>query len=260
MRTPRKMLAAVRAALLLGTTLEAACALAEYDLYSKDDTKLTFNLDVVAASFQGKDSWFGESTSFLGAPTNGWGELGAEPRLTLETGLGSGTLFGQVSGVYTATISDDASGLTIHNGDSDDAQIEQGHVGWKSDQLIGNGYTTSFSVGRQDYKIGSSLLIADGGSDGAEHGGWYIGMRKAFMESAIARVEGNNLLLEAFRLENRPRRGGTRGNAYGGNAEYTFFDTTKLGATYMVVDAQLPGYEELDVWSGRLDWSGKGAL
>jgi hypothetical protein len=249
-----------RTALCVALGLAASSAMAGYEVYNKDSTKLTFNLDVAAASFQGEDSWFGASSSFNGEPTNSWGEFGVEPRLSLEMGLGSGTLFGQVSGVYTATLSDDASGLTIHNGDSDDAQIEQGHIGWKTEQWLGDGYTTSFSVGRQDYKIGSGLLIADGGSDGGEYGGWYLGLRKAFMESAIARVEGNNLLLEGFRIENRPRRGGTRGNAYGANGEYTFFDTTKLGATWMVVDAEIAGLDELDVWDVRLDWTGKEAL
>lgn len=248
-----------RTALFIGLSLGAASTMAGYDVYSNDDTKLTFNLDVAAASFQGEDSWFGESSSFLGEPTNQWGEFGAEPRLSLETPLAGGTVFGQVSGVYTATFSDDASGLTI-NSDADDAQVEQGHLGWKTGELFGEGYTTSFSVGRQDYKIGSGMLIADGGSDGGEHGGWYLGMRKAFMESAIARIEGNGLLAEAFRIENRPRRGGTRGNAVGGNLEYTFFETMKLGGTWMVVDAELPGYDELDVYDARLDWTGKDAL
>ncbi len=180
-------------ALFVALSLGAASTMAGYDVYSHDDTTLTFNLDVAAASFQGEDSWFGESSSFLGEPTNQWGEFGVEPRLSLETPLGGGTVFGQVSGVYTATFSDDASGLTIDS-DSDDAQLEQGHLGWKTGELFGEGYTTSFSVGRQDYKIGSGMLIADGGSDGGEFGGWYLGMRKAFMESAIARIEGNGLL------------------------------------------------------------------
>ena len=40
--------------------------MAGYDVYSNDDTRLTFNLDVAAAGFDDKDSWFGESESFLG--------------------------------------------------------------------------------------------------------------------------------------------------------------------------------------------------
>ncbi|MBK7728720.1 MAG: alginate export family protein [Gammaproteobacteria bacterium] len=251
---------AIRGLLLTGASLCTLPAFAGYDVISSDETRLTFNLDAVAASFQGEDSWFGESKSFNGEPTNSWGEFGVEPRLTLETGLGGGTLFGQLSTVYTATHSDDASGLTIGTGDSEDLNLEQSHVGWKTGQWL-DGYTTSFSMGRQDYQIGSGMLIADGTSDGGgEYGGWYIDMRKAFIETGIARIEGKGLLLEGFRIEYRPRRGGTRAHADGGNAEYTFFETTRLGATYLVVDAQIPGVDDLQVWDGRLDWNGKGAL
>lgn len=179
-----------RTALFIGLSLGAASTMAGYDVYSHDDTTLTFNVDVAAASFHGKDSWFGESSSFLGEPTNQWSEFGVEPRLSLQTPLAGGTVFGQVSGVYTATFSDDASGLNIDN-DSDDAQLEQGHLGWRTGELFGEGYTTSFSVGRQDYKIGSGMLIADGGNDGGEFGGWFVGKRGAFMESGIARFDGD---------------------------------------------------------------------
>jgi hypothetical protein len=43
--------------------------------------------------------------------------------------------------------------------------------------------TFSISIGRQDYVIGSGLLIADGGGDGGERGGWYLLIRptKSFM-------------------------------------------------------------------------------
>ena len=99
------------------------------------------------------------------------------------------------------------------------------------------------------------MLIADGGSDGGHYGGWYLGMRKAFKGTVIASLKSDEMLLEGFRLENRPRRGGTEGEAYGANGEYTFFGSTKLGASYIVVDAELPGYDDLDVYDGRLDWT-----
>ncbi len=83
----RAITAAVRAALLLGIAAGATPALAGYDIYNEDATKLTFNLDAVVAGFVGEDSWFGASKDFLGGPTNNWAEYGAEPRLSLETPL-----------------------------------------------------------------------------------------------------------------------------------------------------------------------------
>jgi hypothetical protein len=253
---------AIRGALLLGATLTTTSALAGYDVYSKGDTKLTFNVDAAVAAFENKDSWFGESNSFLGNATDNWSEYGVEPRLSLQVPVAGGTVYGQLSGVYTATDSDDASGLTIGSGDSDDFNTEQGHLGWKVDNVFDGLENDSFSIsaGRQDYKIGTGMLIADGGSDGGHYGGWYLGMRKAFKGTVIASLKSDEMLLEGFRLENRPRRGGTEGEAYGANGEYTFFGSTKLGASYIVVDAELPGYDDLDVYDGRLDWTPGGAL
>lgn len=257
----------IRTALLTGASLAAVPALAEYELYSSATTKVTFNFDAVAAAFANQDSWFGESEAFLGRDTDDWAEYGFEPKISFEAKVGGGTLFGEFSGVYTNTAGDDASGLTIGNGNNSSTDTEQANIGWKIADLFAGLEDDEFSIsgGRQDYKIGSGMLIADGGSDGGEFGGWYLGMRKAFQETGIARLTSKNMLLELFRISNRPRSGGVQGDAMGANAEYTFFDgtafgATKLGATYIDVDADLPGIDNLDVWDGRLDWTGAGAL
>jgi hypothetical protein len=85
-------------------------------------------------------------------------------------------------------------------------------------------------------------------------------MRKAFQETAIASLKSNSLVAEGFHLKNRPRRGGTQGSAYGINLEYTFANALTAGGTFMIVDAELPDTDDLDVWSGRLGWSSPGGL
>jgi len=237
--------------------LTASAALAEYELYNQDDTKLTFNADLMVAGFLNKDSWFGESPPWApGADTDTWFELGFEPQLAFETPLGGGTFFGKLSAVYTNTFSDDASGLTIGLDDTDELTLEQGHVGWRMSDLFPGleEDTFSISIGRQDYVIGSGLLIADGGGDGGERGGWYLGMRKAFRTSAIARIASKELLAEAFYLENQPREGGVEGDVWGGNLEYHFGDSLTLGGTYLLADANILGLDKLDVYSGRASW------
>ena len=99
--------------------------------------------------------------------------------------VGKGTLFGKVSGVYTTTAGDDASGLTIGLDDTDELTVEQAHIGWRSEDLFDGIEGDKFSIafGRQDYNIGTGLLINDGGGDGGERGGWYMGMRKAFSDA-----------------------------------------------------------------------------
>jgi hypothetical protein len=244
-------------AVLASAGLYAGTATAEFELYNKDGRKLVFNVDLVGAGFVNSNSWFGQSDAFLGDDTDSWFELGVEPRLTFELPVGRGTVFGQLSGVYTNTFGDDASGLTIGLDSTDDITLEQAHIGWKVDDLFSGLEEDTFSIigGRQDYRIGTGLLIADGGGDGGERGGWYLGMRKAFQESVIARLKSKTLLLEGFRLENNPRSGGTEGVAYGGNLEYTFEGVATLGGSYIAVDANLPDIDVLNVFSGRADWT-----
>jgi len=258
--------ASIHAVMLLGVVTGTAPALAGYDIYNEDGTTLVFNFDAIVAGFVGEDSWFGASKEFLGAGTNNWAEYGAEPRLSLETPLAGGTVFGQLSAVATKTGSDDASGLTIGI-DAEDVDTEQANLGWKIDNVFSGLENDTFSVsaGDQDYLIGTGMLIADGGSDGGERGGWYIGMRKAFQESAIVRLKSDEMLLEGFYLENRPRDGdgGAKGEAWGFNGEYTFFKTTKLGLMYMEPErkrGELPYDKPLDVYNARLDWTPEGSL
>lgn len=262
MKSSKLLRSAVRSALLVSAGLASGLALAGYDLYSEGDTKITFNFDAMAATFANKDSWFGQSKEFLGKNTDTWSEYGVEPRVSFETSLGGGTVFGQLSGVFTNTASDDASGLTIGNGNNSSTDTEQANIGWKIADTFTGLKESEFSIsgGRQDYKIGSGMLVADGGSDGGDFGGWYLGMRKAFQETGIVRLQNKELLAELFRIANRPRSGGVQGDAVGANFEYTFFGTTKLGATYIDVDADIDDTENLDVWSGRLDWTPDGAL
>ena len=253
----------MKAKLLLCATLLSSAslftpsaALAEYELYNRDGTKVTANADLAVVGFLNNNSWFGQSEPFLGDDTDSWLELGFEPQLSLEAPLGKGTFFGKLSAVFTDTFGDDASGLTIGADDTHDASIEQGHIGWRMSDLFPGleDDTFSITIGRQDYVIGTGLLIADGGGDGGDRGGWYLGMRKAFKNSAIARIASKELLAEAFYLENQPRSGGIEGDVAGGNLEYHFGDTLTLGGTYLLADANIADADELDVYSGRARW------
>lgn len=247
-------------ALSMATALLAASAgvaRAEQEILSNDDgMKLTFNVDVVGAGFSATDSWFGESDAFLGANTDDWAEFGAEPKLALTMPMGEGEFFGEVSGVYTSTYGDDASGLTIGLEDKQELTLEQGHVGWRAVDFFENieNDTFSLTIGRQDYSIGTGLLIVDGAGDGGERGGWYLGMRKAFSESTVVSFDNEKWLAEGFNLKNRPREGGTQGQAYGANVEYNFDFGLMVGGTYMLANDNLPGSDQADIASARFDW------
>jgi hypothetical protein len=249
------------AMLAVAATAASRLAFAERELYRDDarGTRLDFALDLAAAWYGGKDSWFGHSEAFLGASTDTWADLGAAPALTFETRAGKGTFFGALSAVYTSTAGDDASGLTVGLDKKSELTLELGNVGWKAEDLFDalEGDTLTITVGRQDYTIGTGLLINDGAEDGGERGGWYLAMRKAFTEAVVASLDSDKWLLEAFRLQNHPRTGGPLGEAYGANVEYKFGEEARLGTTYLEVESNVPGSVKLDVYSARASWRGE---
>ena len=140
--------------------------MADHELYSNESSKLVLKGSVAGAAFPGSNSWFGESESFLGDDTDFWAEFGAEVGLAWEYTSGKSTFFAELSGVYTATGGDDASGLTIGESDQDQATTEQAHIGWRYDDPFSGLEEDTFtvSIGRQDYLIGTGMLIADGGT------------------------------------------------------------------------------------------------
>ena len=79
--------------------------------------------------------------------------------------------------------------------------LEQAHIGWRSEDLFDGIEGDKFSIafGRQDYNIGTGLLINDGGGDGGERGGWYLGMRKAFSDALIVSLDSDKWLMKDSR-------------------------------------------------------------
>jgi hypothetical protein len=255
----KRIAAAVRAAIVAASAGSMHhLALAEQELFtdSEGTTKIVFSVDVIGAGYQSQNSWFGESASFIGENTDSWADFGVEPKVSLEMPMGEGMLFGQVSGVYTSTYGTDASGVGAGLDDTSETTLEQGHIGWRAEDFFEGieGDTFSVTLGKQDYNIGTGMLINDGGGDGGDRGGWYLGMRKTFSEALVVSLDTDKWLAEGFKLKNRPRAGGTQGAAHGINAEYRDNDAVTLGGTYMNADPNTPGSVDADVYSARIDW------
>ena len=234
-------------------------SMADYELYNANDTKLDFQFMTIGAEFGQNQPWFGEEHSFLNVSANHWTEFGTESGLKFVSKIGPGTLFGQVSGVYTRTSGDDASGVTTGLNHMDKTTLEQGNLGYKlSDVFAGlEDDTVSLQLGRFDYSIGTGMLINDGGSDGGARGGWYLGLRKAFENGAMVSLDSTTLKAQIFHLKNNPRRGGNKkGEGNGANVDYTFGESgVTLGGSYINIDPG-PGVSKLDVYDGRAEWKG----
>lgn len=222
---------------------------------------MAYRADAIGALYSSQDAWFGAAESVLGADVDQWADLGLDAGVSFEKKLGRGTFVSELSGVYSSTSGDDASGSTVGLTDTSALTLEQAHVGWKAEDLFDGieNDTLSITVGRQSYNIGTGLLINDGGADGAENGGWYLGLRTAFAESLVASLDSERWLVEAFRLENRPRYGGTQGEAYGANVEYKLAERTRVGATLLQADSNVPGEAKLDALSARAEWQRSGS-
>lgn len=244
--------------------LQAPVAYAEHELYRNTarETSLVFSVDAIGAWYRSGGAWFGESEAFLGTHIEQWADLGVEPTLAFETRAGRGNFFAALSGVYASTAGDDASGSTVGFDDTDSLTLEQAHLGWRAEDLFAalDGDTFSIAVGRLDYTIGTGLLVDDGGADGGERGGWYLGMRKAFAEAVVAKLDSERWLVEIFDLSNQPRVGDTRGSARGANFEYRVGAGTALASSYLKIETEEPGIASLDVYSARAHWSGQGGF
>ena len=213
---------------------------AEVALYEGDRIKIDFAVDAKAVVFLQDNPWFGEAVANIGADTDTWAEFAIEPAiyLTFNRVLG-GELFGGFSGVGTKNFGESADGLSVGFDNPEEATLELAYGGWRRD--FGEDISLEALGGNFDYQIGTGFLIIDGGADGGNRGGFYLGARSSGRAGALVRLTVGNLLAEGFYIGNNPRREGIRGEVAGGNLEYDFSGWAKIGATFLqVVDIDNP--------------------
>jgi hypothetical protein len=236
-----KPLLAPRSIATLGSLIAAAVAAvgatpaaAQTKIYDSDDVTLEVAADAAAVVFTQNNPWFGEPEANIGADTDSWAELAFEPQLYLTVrNVFGGELSAGVSTVTTKTYGESADGLAVGFDDPGATTLEKLYVGWKTD--IGPDDTIEIIGGDFDYQIGTGFLIKDGGRDGGDRGGFYLGARSASRGSALLRVKTGDLLLEGFYLGNNPGRSGVRAHVVGANVEYELAEVVSLGATYIKV-------------------------
>ncbi|MDA1073524.1 MAG: hypothetical protein O3A63_02020 [Proteobacteria bacterium] len=97
--------------------------------------------------------------------------------------------------------------------------------------------------------------LYNGGSDGGERGGWYIAMRTAFDDAVIVSLDSTTVKAQLFHLKNSPWRGGNQGQADGLNVDYVLNEWLSTGGTYMIIDDNQPGTDDLSVYDARAEWA-----
>lgn len=160
-----------------------------------------------------------------------WLEVYVKPGISFEKGLDSGAvLFGKASAVASYTIGTDAYDF----GDTGRLTLEELYVGFRSETAAGT--TLSFSIGAQELKLGTGMLIANGGSSGFERGALKFGPRKAWEMAAVAKLSSNNLTATAFYLDPNERPAGDGKNRLAGvDLRYDDPRGGYLGLTYLDV-------------------------
>ena len=129
-------------------------------------------------------------------PGADWLESYIKPGLSFDQTLGNGSvLYGKISGVapYTAgTAAFDAA-------DTGRITLEEGYFGYRTSAT--EPPTFDFSIGPRELRLGSGMLIANGGASGFERGALKFGPRKAWENALIGRISGRGVSGTAFYLD-----------------------------------------------------------
>ena len=133
-------------------------------------------------------------------PDADWLETYIKPGLSFEQRLnGQSIFYGTLSGVGSYTAGIDA----FDWGNTGRITLEEAYLGYRTE---GSGPNVDLSLGARELKLGSGMLIANGGSSGFERGALKFGPRKAWKRAAIAMVSlmvmGTSQILNSTVLKN----------------------------------------------------------
>jgi hypothetical protein len=158
-----------------------------------------------------------------------WGEAYAKPGATFEKELSSTiTVKARASAVASWTIGRDV----FASRDQAAVTLEDAFVALRGGNAE-QGLQLDISAGSQPYKIGSGMLISDGGVDGFERGTLIFGPRQAWSMAALARATHKKFSFELFHLDPRELGSGdSKTRMRGGKIEYSFGKDRHIGLVY----------------------------
>ncbi|MBZ9557641.1 MULTISPECIES: alginate export family protein [unclassified Modicisalibacter] len=227
------------------TTLPVSSALAgatfERGALSGDVT-----FDAAGAALWSRNVNFGDGRVDLRRQENtgdaaDWQEAYLKPGASLRYALdGDWALLASGSLMSSRTFGDGDAGGFTHGGDGRTA-VEEAYAGveWRDWRL---------TLGRQNYRVGNGFIVMDGNLDLFDDGGYWMGARTAFRDSAVLRWNAEPLSAALFSLESDDDQGDYR--LRGINADY------RLGASGATLGAMVMAVETLDRPAASLDRDG----
>ncbi|WP_343117455.1 alginate export family protein [Ostreiculturibacter nitratireducens] len=170
-------------------------------------------------------------------PDADWLEVYVKPGLSFEKSLDGGSVFyGKASAVGSYTFGTDAYDF----GDTGRVTLEEAFLGFRTQPPEGLSFDVSF--GPRELKLGTGMLIANGGSSGFERGALKFGPRKAWEMAAIGRISGSGFTGTAFYIDPNERPANDGKNELAGlDLRYDDPAGGYLGLTYVnVLKSQSP--------------------
>ncbi|QQL45213.1 alginate export family protein [Sulfuriroseicoccus oceanibius] len=168
---------------------------------------------------------------------SGWLESFVEPGVSFRYELDSGSSwFGKVSAVASNTSGTDA----FDAGDEGRITLEEAYIGYKA-QLAGD-TTLQGSIGPRPLKLGTGMLIFNGGADGFERGTLKFGPRDAWEMNAMTRLDHGPFQAIAFYIDANELASSDSSNRMAGlDLRWDGERKTYAGLTYInVVESEAP--------------------
>lgn len=224
-----------RTLLAFGLPLSSHVALAGYT-FEEGDLKGEANLSVATGAVFARGVNFGNGQVDVRNGKNGgsrinWQEFYLKPGVKLEYALQPDfSVLGGGSLVAASTFGDgDAGGFT--RGSDGKVAAEELYGGFRAGDW-------KFTVGRQNYMIGTGFIVMDGNLDQYKDAAYWTGPRTAFKDSAILAWDHGALKSQVFTLRTDDDLGDFR--LTGINVDYNLDDQVTLGAMSMKVNALGP--------------------
>ncbi|MEM7776228.1 MAG: alginate export family protein [Pseudomonadota bacterium] len=236
----RKLVSAVVAALVIGQPAHA----------QTNDPLLFYKQNGLAirGHFQAGINLVGEENLFWNlsdtfAPTADfdpdtvWFESYAKPGLSFDYRFAPHNVFyGKVS-----TVLSDTRGIDAYDtGNTGRVTLEDAYLGYRFERP--DGLSVDISGGRRPLKLGTGMLVENGGSSGFERGALKLGPRKSWERAAIAKFGFANLTSTTFYLDpNETEANDSRNELAGTDLRYDSKQGGYAGITYLnVLESEAP--------------------
>lgn len=224
---------AAKTGMLCGTLLYAGWAHAEDPmiLLDRNGFILRAHLQAGLNAVSEHNLFWNYADSF--APSAGfdpkatWLEGYVKPGLSFTQDFGRIALYGKASAIASGTLGFDA----YDTGNTGAVTLEEGYLGLRAEKQTGRPWF-DVSLGPREFKAGTGMLLANGGSSGFERGALKLGPRKAWEAAAIGRLGFDDFTTTVFYLDaNERSNSDTNTQIAGADFRYQTNDDTFAGAT-----------------------------